>query len=657
MKFQKFQKKPFRTIACTLLLLLSLLLIVLPVNAESVAEESLGTYIKSEYMDIDVEINDGYAITTVEEKLVNANNFSITDSFKILIPENAFMSDFSISIDGKEYPAEILIKEEARQQFEEAVSSGRTAGLLETRDSELFSYSLNFDAGQSIVIKMTYEQALTRDMGEYDYLQYLRSNHHVDDLTVSVDINSSTDVLSVETPEFASDINYPSPTSAHVEYSSNSLPSGDMNIIFKTENTDKDGVMKFYELNGTGYFMHVFSPTADDMDISPLNKDIIFLIDKSGSMSGERIADVKEAFSQVIGDLPEDDNFNVIFFDAFMYPYSEYILAANESNKQQATAVVVNTNANGGTNINEALLTAIDMFSAKSDNLPIIVFLTDGDPSEGVKSTAVIRQNVLEANNVDASIFTIAFGREFDYDFNFLQALSLENKGIAVYFEPDSEATEGITHFYETISTPLVIDLVLSYDDVTSDVVTTGKDHLFVGSESIVLGKYEADADEVTARASGSVRNGMYVSEHDFQVQSEEGNDFIPRLWAYNTIRKKLDMMKVEGETEELVSDVTDLSLEYGFVTPYTSFFVEIPQAEKKEEPVSEMAEDAMVESPEEEEETEEPVSESFEEAAIAGDESAVESTEDTSEAAPGFSSLMALCIIGFIVVVLKSRR
>lgn len=634
-----------------ILIILTCAFLMMPSQAESVVEnDDFKKDIQSDYLNIDVKINDGYAITTVEEKLDNKNNFSVTDKFQILIPENAFMSDFSINIDGKEYQADILKKEEAQQKFEDAVSSGRTAGLLETRDAELFSYSLNFEANQSIIVKLTYEQALTRDMGEYDYLQYLRSKHDVNELSVSVDINSSTNVLSVETPGFSSDISYPSTKSAHVEYASDGLPDKDMNVIFETDNTDVNGEMLFYEVNGTGYFMHIFSPTAEDMDISPLDKDIIFLIDKSGSMSGERIEQVKEAFSQVIGDLPEEDYFNVLFFDAFITSHSDVILPATGPNKQQATAVVMDTSANGGTNINEALLSALDMFSDESENVPIIVFLTDGEPSEGVTSTAVIRQNVLEANDVNASIFTIAFGREYDYDFNFLQALSLENRGIAVYFEPDSEATEGITHFYETISTPLVTDLVFSYDEDTSNIVVIGKDHLFVGSDSIIVGNYKPDADVVSFTVSGDARGGEYVSENDFPVQVEESNDFIPRLWAYNTIMEKLDLMKIEGETDELVTDVTDLSLEYGFVTPYTSFFVEIPQAEEKEETTSAAMDGADVE----EEMCEEIVEE---EAVYEPTTSPAMPEEETAEESPGFSFVLAMSVIGCVLALLRGKK
>lgn len=537
-----------------------------------------------DYLNVSTQVNDGYSITTVEEKLDNRNSASVTDNFEFLIPKKAFFSGFSIIIDGKEYKADVLKKAEAQQKFEEATSSGNTAGLLETRDSELFSYSLNFKPKQSIIVRLTYEQALTRTLGEYEYVSYLRSNHYVKNLSASVDVKSSTRVMSVETPGFKADVTYPSANNARVRYTANALPTQDMRVVFKTENSALNGNMLFYKDRDQGYFMHIFSPKAEEIGTSPLNKDIIFVIDKSGSMDGLKLDQVKTAFSKIIGDLSEGDRFNVVFFDTELKPFSSEILIANSENKGKAIAAVNDVNDGGSTNINAALTMALGMFYNGSEQVPIIVFLTDGMPTEGVTSTAIIRENVQEANKANVSIFTIAFGEEQDYDFDFLQALSLENRGTAVYFEPTSEAAEGISDFYETISTPLVSELKFSYDGDVSQTVLAGRDNLFAGSEVITLGKYDPNAASITARVDGNTRSGKRTFEQAFPIQPSDTNNFVERLWAYNTIMNRLDRMKVEGETNELVSEVTNLSLEYDFVTPYTSFFVEIPQAEEPKE-------------------------------------------------------------------------
>lgn len=619
-----------------------------------------------DYLNISTQINDGYSITTVEEKLENRNSASVTDKFEFLVPEKAFFSGFSIIIDGKEYKADVLKKAEAQQKFEEATSSGKTAGLLETRDSELFSYSLNFKPNQSIIVRFTYEQALTRTLGEYEYVQYLRSSHDVKNFSTSVDIKSSTKVLSVETPDFNSDVTYPNANNAQVKYTANNLPTQDMRVVFKTENPALNGNMLFYKDKDQGYFMHIFSPTAEEIGTSPLNKDIIFVIDKSGSMEGLKLEQVKTAFSGIIRDLSEGDRFNIVFFDTGLNPFSSEILIANSENKGKAIAAVTNVTAGGSTNINAALTTALGMFYSGSENVPIIVFLTDGMPTEGVTSTAVIRDNVLQANRANTSIFTIAFGEEQDYDFNFLQALSLENRGTAVYFEPTSEAAEGISGFYETISTPLVSDLKFSYDGNVSQTVLAGRDNLFVGSEVITLGKYDPNTASITARVDGNTRSGKHTFEHSFPAQPSDTNNFVTRQWAYNTIMNRLDRIKVEGETYELVSEVTNLSLEYSFVTPYTSFFVEIPQAEEQKE---KQTQETQAQEPQTlESQTQEPPTQQGHAQSQAGQSSTMQpSTGSAGEppvapaakgGAPGFEFWLALpALCGALLILRRTRR
>jgi uncharacterized protein YegL len=624
-----------------------------------------GPIAEVDYLNISTQINDGYSITTVEEKLDNKNSISMADKFEFLIPKKAFFSGFSIIIDGKEYKADILKKAEAQQKFEKATSSGRTAGLLETRDSELFSYSLNFKPKQSIIVRLTYEQALTRTLGEYEYLQPLRSNHDVKDLSVSVDIKSSTNVLGVKTPGFKSDVTYPHANSAQVRYTANALPAQDMKVIFETENTPLNGNMLFYENNDQGYFMHIFSPTAEEIGTSPLNKDIIFVIDKSGSMGGLKIKQVKTAFSQVIGDLSEGDRFNVVFFDSELKPFSSEILLANDANKDKAIATVTNVTADGGTNINAALTTSLGMFYNGSENVPIIVFLTDGMPTEGVTSTAAIRDNVLQANNVNASIFAIAFGEEYDYDFDFLQAISLQNRGTAVYFEPTSEAAAGISDFYETISTPLVSNLNFSYDGQVSQTVLTGRDNLFVGSEVITLGRYDPHTASIITRVNGNTRNGKHIFEHEFAKQPGDANNFVARLWAYNTIMNRLDRMKVEGETYELISEVTNLSLEYGFVTPYTSFFVEIPQAEEPEEKEKESTQEEPIQAEQTQQgQTQQEQTQSNADQSVPMGSSSNEPIEEppmetnSKEGTPGFEFwLAAPALCGALLILRRARR
>ncbi len=530
-----------------------------------------------DYLKINADVNNGYAVTTVEEKLSNQLDIPAEDEFKFLIPDEAFISGFSLIIDGKEYKADVLPKKEAQQKFEQAASQGRSAGLLETRKKNLFSYSLSFAPRKSITVRLKYEQAVKKSLGEYEYVLHLRNTdaaHPVNDLSVNLNITSLNDITTLTTPGFTgAGVKYLSTTKGQVTYSANALPDKDLTVVYTTSNPPLNGDMLFYNIGGQGYMMHVFSPTETDLGTTALSKDIIFVIDKSGSMSGEKIAQVKRVFTSIISDLPPDDYFNVIFFDASTRTFSGTLMEANTKNKADAANFVNSLDANGGTNINQALLDALGMFS-KTSRVPIIVFLTDGAPTEGITSPYVIRRNVKDANKVEVSIFTIAFGIEDESNYDFLKALSLENYGKAQRFYQEGTVEEEMTDFYRTISTPLITDMIFTYNAV-SDVVNTGEDNLFAGSDAIVLGKYSAGT--ITSDIAATTRTGSRNFRNSFTAAPRPENAFIPRLWAYTKIRKLMDRIDVEGETDTLVSAVTSISLEFKFVTPYTSLFVEVP--------------------------------------------------------------------------------
>ncbi|MCX9084262.1 MAG: VIT and VWA domain-containing protein [Candidatus Methanoperedens sp.] len=525
-----------------------------------------------DYMHINSDVNNGYAVTTVEEKLTNQLDGPVDDQFKFLIPEEAFISGLSIIIDGKEYIADVLPKQEAQKKFEEASSQGRSAGLLESKNKNMFSYSLSFEQNQSIIVRLKYEQTVKKSLGDFEFVLSLRNINNevnVHDLSVILNISSINDITTLETPGFPdANVKFISTKSGRVTYSATMLPDKDINVVYTTNNPPINGDMLFYNKGDQGYMMHVFSPNETELGTTALSKDIIFVVDKSGSMAGEKIAQVKTVFTKIISDLPPDDYFNVIFFDTTTRSFSSKLMEANTKNKADAVNFVNGLFAEGGTNINQALLDSLGMFDNNSKRVPIIIFLTDGEPTEGITSPYVIRNNIKGANSAQTSIFTIAFGIMNEANFDFLKALSLENYGKAQRFFLEGKVEEEITDFYSTISTPLITDMSFTYNSVY-DVVNTGQFNLFAGSDAIVLGKYSGST--INSDIAATTRAGSKNFKQSFNVVSKPENSFIPRLWAYTRIKNMMDRIDVEGETDPLVSSITNISLEFKFVTPYTS--------------------------------------------------------------------------------------
>jgi len=575
-------------------------LIVMAIFTGFANTSSAATGTTIDYLHITADVNNGYATTSVEEKITNPNNATTNDEFRFLIPEGAFISGFSFFIDGVEYKADVLSKADADERFEAAVSEGRTAGVLKAKEENIFSYSLSFEPYQSIIVRLTYEQPVKKTLGEYEYALSLRETdvaHIVPDLSVNITVASVNRIISLETPGLdGTSTKYVSSTEVQVTYSAKALPDQDLRIVFTTDSTSLNGEMLFYETGGQGYLMHIFSPSIEDLGTAALDKEIIFVIDKSGSMSGDKIEQVKRVFTGIITDLPPDDYFNVIFFADNVMVFRDTLMEANTGTKAEAANFVAALDANGGTNINAALLQALGMFGPDSEKVPIIVFLTDGEPSTGVTSPYVIRENVKAANEAGVSIFTIAFGIEDEANYDFLRALSLENSGVAEQFYSEKDAEAGMNTFYEMISTPVISDMDFAYSS-SSDIVNTGYNTLFAGSDAIILARYPAGTGNIDSSIDAVTRTGSRSFDEKFTVVSESNNSFVPKLWAHTKIRELMNRMVVEGETNALVSEITDLSLEFEFVTPYTSLFVEVPVIDEGSEENTEsetMADDYM---------------------------------------------------------------
>ncbi len=562
------EKRALRTAVFLLSAMLLMVPAILPQNT-AIGEPHVNS------LSIETTIKDNYAVTELSEVISNPNYDSIWTQFSIKLPENMFISNFTMVADGKTYYGVVVPKAVGEQEFQGAVSNGSDAALLSYSDG-IFSYSLSISPYQSINISMRYEGYIEKKLGGYEYDipfsgMYMPS---ADSLSLSVDIISADRVISLYVPDYNAITDLSDPEIAKVRYDARGFqPSNDMNIFYETNAPPVNGTLLSYG-GESGYFMHIFSPQVDYLG-SAMPKDIIFVLDKSGSMRGTKMDQMKEAFSTIIGELPEQDDFNIIVFnDRIVHYYSE-LLPANQENKDAAVRYIDALEADGSTNIDGAMLSAINMFSANDERLPIIVMLTDGLPTVGVTDTSKIRQDILEANEAGVSVFSLGFGD--DVDFDFLRAMSLENNGIAVKIFVNEDASEQITGFYDTISTPLLKDIRISYSgasegDSVFDVHPTYVRQMFSGTEVVIVGKYTGN--HTISNISARTWNGTMKFSQEFALSGGDEYDFIPHLWAYMVINELLDKIAVEGETSSLVENITSVAMQYGFVTPYTSMLI-----------------------------------------------------------------------------------
>jgi hypothetical protein len=274
---------------------------------------------------------------------------------------------------------------------------------------------------------------------------------------------------------------------------------------------------------------------------------------------------------------------------------------------------VDNLFAFGSTNINEALLEALDLFDilTVSGSARIIVFLTDGLPTTGVTDEDQIATNVKNANaalDEEASIYV--FGVGHDVNTHLLDKISGKNHGFSIYISPDQSLEDALVDFYSKIENPILTDVSISFSEIeVSEVYPRDIPDLFEGSQIVLVGRFSTSGDmtivektiedpsnelkyehiaygivielpsaenitTVTVVVSGNTPNGSMKFSYEFELIYADYHDFIPKLWATRRIGDLVNQIRLEGEKEELVEEIKALGIKYGIVSPYTSMVI-----------------------------------------------------------------------------------
>ncbi len=298
----------------------------------------------------------------------------------------------------------------------------------------------------------------------------------------------------------------------------------------------------------------------------------MFVLDSSGSMSGKKIIQAKEAARFVINHLDPGDMFSLIDFDDGVDFYSQKMVAASKENIEKALLFVDDIEDSGGTNINEALSDGLEMLT-KGERPSYILFLTDGLPTVGVTDTAAILKNISRANDGKSRIFV--FGVGYDVNTELLDRISSDNRGTSVYVSENDNLEVAISQFYEKMSSPLLSDITVKFSGIdTKDVYPRVLPDLFKGSQLLMIGKYRGKGP-VSVELTGKVEKKTKPFKlKNYRLTKDDSTTFLPRLWATRRIGFLLEEIRHYSAQEELIEEVKRLGIKYGIVTPYTSFLV-----------------------------------------------------------------------------------
>ena len=549
--------------------------------------------------EVDVTIDGGVAQTRIDQTFHNPNDWTAEGTYLFPVPEGAAIGEFRMWVDGKPVDAKLLDAAQARRTYEDIVRKLKDPALLEYAGRGLLRASIfPIPPGEDRKVEISYAEVLPTEAGLTHYRYGLDverfSAAPLQRASISVSIASTTPLRAIYSPSHSVAVDRIDDTHAAVGWeASNVIPGQDFDLYFSVS-PDPVGASIVSEYDPTrqeGHFLLIASPGIDAA-AETVAKDVILVLDTSGSMEGEKIAQARRALAGVLERLNPSDRFAVIEFSTGARTWKPDLRPA--SDRAGAMSWVETLPATGGTDINRALLETFAL--AATDRPTMVIFLTDGLATEGETSTDAILANA--ERDAPENVRLFSFGVGYDVDTILLDALAAAHRGRSSYVVPGEQIDEAVSTFYAGISAPVLSDLAIDWGglDVT-DLSPDPLPDLFSGSQLIVAGRYR-EPGEAIITLSGTV-NGEPRS-YTFPGQSlsaDPGDGWIARLWATRRIGYLLNQIRLNGENPELVDAIVDLSIRFGIVTPYTSYLLtedDILSSEARAGASSRIAQQAM---------------------------------------------------------------
>jgi len=552
--------------------------IIIPVPPPDIPDRIPPLAIK--YHHVDVMMDNQYAETEIDQVFKNEFPRDLEGTYLFPIPEEASISEFSMFVDNEKLEGKVLERDKAKQIYEDIVRQLRDPALLEYIDRDMFKarvYPIPANGEKRIQLK--YSEVIKCDSGICHYRYPLEvekfSSKAIESVLITVKLKSNQPIKAIYSPTHKISINRINDYEAEISYEEENVkPEKDFDLYYTVSEEDFGLNLLTFKGEKDGFFMLMLAPKQETGEEDIIAKDMVFVLDTSGSMAGEKLEQAKNALKFCVNSLNEEDRFNLITFNTNIEEFSQKLMGSNSKNRKRALDFIAGISAGGGTNINDALVRALELI--KSEERPnIIIFLTDGKPTVGTTLIEKILSNVKESNSGRARIFV--FGVGYDVNTHLLDKISGQNSGASEYVKPEEDIEVKVSGFYSKISNPLLSKLKLEFDGIeVKDLYPNELPDLFKGSQLVLFGRYSGSGEaNVTLTGMIGREEKSYSYDVNFPGENSE-NEFIPRLWATRKIGYLMDEIRLHGEEKELVDEVINLSMEYGIITPYTSFLVDL---------------------------------------------------------------------------------
>ena len=598
----------------------------------------------------DVRILQQVATTTMEVGLTNPTGQQQEAEMLVPVPDGAVVRAFTFAGAAAEPTAKLLPKLEAQAIYRSIVSKLRDPALLEFAGYNLVRSSVfPVPAGGTQRVRLVYEHILPADSNRVDYVLPRSESFEATQTPwkISVRVHSKSPIATVYSPTHQIAVEHREAQQAIVKVAGEGkLEPGPFRLSYLVEGNGLTASLMAYpdDRIGGGYFLLLAGvpATSKGGNESAIPREVTLVIDRSGSMGGEKIEQARTAALQVVAGLNEGEFFNIIDYSDSIAKFAERPVMKTRETMGQARAYIQRLRSDGGTNIHDALVEALRQ-PPTPNTLPLIIFLTDGQPTTGETREAVIRGDVVVANRHKRRIFS--FGVGFDVNAPLLTSIANATRATTTFVLPNENVEARVSEVFRRLSGPVLADPQLAMLDPAGTVTTRAVRELlpatlndmFEGDQIVLLGQYQSD-QPLHFRINGNYLGAPRAFDLKFDLtKATTRNSFVPRLWASRKIARLIEVISdagadsataarlggrstlsgsmvavnasrigqigsvgssagvVDPKLKELVDEIVRLSTEYGVLTEYTAFLATDGTDFSKREALNDQAGQSLV--------------------------------------------------------------
>lgn len=538
----------------------------------------------------DVDVDDALARTAIRLELATAAEEGREARVRMPLPPTATLSGFNLTVGNRTYVGQVLEADRARQRYDEAKEAGRDAVLLHRVGDGLVSLTVHVTPGQPRVLRLAYVEHLGLERGERVYRlptsRLTADGAQVGSVHLTVEATSSHGVRSLDVEGVDLETVRTGDGFEATARRADVSDLGDLRVAWREGGGAwlPSAVAAHAPGSEGSNRSHLLVNLALRRNVSDgaLPRDVVFVLDHSGSMSGSKIEQAKRSLRTVLPRLREHDRFAVLAFDDEVSRLTEGLVPADAPTIDRARREVAGLRADGSTDVDAALQKALDLIGSRErpERVPVVVVVTDGLPTAGVTQPDRIVERAHASNEREAGIHPIAIG--LDADRSFLKDLAMRTGGHLVETTPDGNLASRLEGYYEELSDPLATDLSIRVEGVPhGEVLPRVIGSIYRGDTlALVMRADLSEVDEVTVHVEGRTPDGPFDRTFAVDAGGISVDPAVARLWGQARVEALLSTERMEGTRPDLRQAIVDNATRYGVVTPYTSWVVVEPVEE-----------------------------------------------------------------------------